>query len=47
MFKSFIDYLIGTVPMPRWLILLILLGLVLDLGVILSALTKKHQIGEE
>jgi len=47
MFKSIIDFLTGQIPVSRWVLILMLLALVVDIAVMISHLSRKKIPGEE
>ncbi len=47
MFKSIIDFLTGQIPVSRWVLILMLLALVVDVGVIINHSSRKKIPGEE
>ena len=47
MFKSIIDFLTGQIPVSRWVLILMLLALVVDIAVIISYNARKKLPGEE
>lgn len=47
MFKSIIDFFTGQIPVSRWVLILMLLALVVNIGMIMNYLSRKKLPGEE